>query len=59
MVMAANEIKEAIEAVNEGREIDLISDDLYSAYHYLKEILGEEIRDDLIDSLFRNFCLGK
>ena len=59
MFMAANEIKEAIEAVNEGREIDLISDDLYSAYHYLKEILGEESRDDLIDSLFRNFCLGK
>lgn len=59
MMKALNEIIEAIKALNDGVEIDLISTMLYGCYHNLKEIKGDDHRDDLIDSLFKNFCLGK
>ena len=39
--------------------IDMIVTDLDSAYHYLCQILGKEYQEDLIDHMFRNFCLGK
>ena len=38
---------------------DIIVTDLDSAYHHLCEILGKEYQEDLIDHMFRNFCLGK
>lgn len=59
MMEAQEEIKLAKKALEDGFEMDIISDNLYAAYHSLKEILGEDSREDLIDSLFKNFCLGK
>jgi len=38
---------------------DIVVTNLDEAYHYLCEILGKEYREDLIDHMFRNFCLGK
>ncbi len=46
------------EAKNETA-LDLLSSELYSAYHTLSLISGKDYEDDLIDHLFRNFCLGK
>jgi tRNA modification GTPase len=40
-------------------EPDLIEIDIQEAYTHLKEILGEVSREDLLDTLFSNFCLGK
>lgn len=39
--------------------LDLVSIDLNEAYRCLCDILGKEYRDDLIDHLFRHFCVGK
>ena len=39
--------------------IDMVVTNLDEAYHYLCEILGKEYREDLIDHMFKNFCLGK
>ncbi len=39
--------------------IDMVFTDLMESYHYLCEILGKEYQEDLIDHMFRNFCLGK
>ena len=39
--------------------IDVLLIDLEEAYRDLSEILGKEYREDLIDHMFRNFCLGK
>ena len=39
--------------------IDMVITDLMESYHYLCEILGKEYQEDLIDHMFRNFCLGK
>lgn len=56
---AANDMMRAIEAMEMEVEPDLIEIDLTAAHNHLKEILGEVNRDDLLDTLFSNFCLGK
>lgn len=53
-----NELKElyaGLDYVN----LDVLELNLEEAYHCLADILGREYREDLIDHLFRNFCLGK
>jgi len=42
-----------------GMPIDIITIDLQAAYSGLGEMLGVEIKDELLDTLFSNFCLGK
>jgi len=39
--------------------LDLLVTDLDAAYHDLCLILGKEYQEELIDHMFRNFCLGK
>lgn len=48
-----------INAMNDLLELELAEIDLQEAYTALKEILGEVHREDLLDTLFSNFCLGK
>ena len=38
---------------------DLIVEDLYDSWSNLKEILGEQAKEDLLDELFKRFCIGK
>lgn len=59
MIKAKTQIKEAVAIIKEGYELDLISDNLYLAYEALRDIDGKGDREDLIDELFKNFCLGK
>ena len=49
----------AKEAMNRMVEPDLIEMDIQAAHDHLKEILGEVHREDLLDTLFSKFCLGK
>ena len=49
----------AIEAMEQGIPTDLIVLDLYDAWKDLKDILGEEAKEDLLDELFSRFCIGK
>lgn len=56
---ARADMMKAKEAMESGVEPDLIELDLTAAHDHLKEILGEVHREDLLDTLFTNFCLGK
>ena len=56
---ALDSIEQAIDSVNIGLELDLTIIDIELAYQALKAILGEVNQEDLIDTLFSNFCLGK
>jgi tRNA modification GTPase len=38
---------------------DLLSSDIRASINALGEITGETVSDDLLDSIFRNFCIGK
>ena len=56
---AKTHMEKAYQALSDNCEIDLVQIDIEAAYKNLKEILGEYHRDDLLDTLFANFCLGK
>ena len=60
LVNKANEaIKNASESLKKEMPIDMIEIDLKNAWEYLGEIIGEAYEDELVDSIFSNFCLGK
>lgn len=59
MRKARESMSNAINAMNDLLELELAEIDLQEAYTALKEILGEVHREDLLDTLFSNFCLGK
>lgn len=58
-IAAKNAMSQAIEELEQNVELDLVTIDLQEAYTSLKEILGKVSREDLLDALFSNFCLGK
>ena len=49
----------AIDAMKMSIPSDLIVEDLYDSWSCLKEILGEQAKEDLLDELFKRFCIGK
>ena len=59
-------IKEAHEAVcsaekgiNEGEAIDLVAQELLEAQNSLAEVTGEFTTEDLLEEIFKSFCIGK
>ena len=59
LIGAKQELEAAMEAMDAGFELDLVTINLQEAFYNLKDILGQRNRDDLLDALFSNFCLGK
>lgn len=58
-LISANEsIKRAIENIEQD-SLDLISIDIKQAYIDVGEITGNTTSEDIIDSIFSKFCLGK
>ena len=49
----------ASEAINNQLTYDVIILDLHQCWEALKEITGQIDKEDLLDSIFKNFCLGK
>ena len=56
---AKEDMLRAKEAMDRMVEPDLIEIDVQAAHDHLKEVLGEVHREDLLDTLFSKFCLGK
>ena len=57
------EAKESLLKVQESLALDMPEDfysiDLMNAYQMLGEIIGEAVDEDLVDTIFREFCMGK
>lgn len=49
----------AIEALRQDRTLELIAVDLRMAMNAVGEIVGKTTTEDLLDSIFSQFCLGK
>ena len=47
------------EGLASNRELELIAMDLRIALSELGEVIGETTTEDLLDSIFSQFCLGK
>ena len=56
---ALNSIDQALNNVSSKLPIDMIAIDIKKAWDLLGEITGESYQDELLDTLFSKFCLGK
>ena len=52
-------VSEALEELEAGAELDLVTVELQQAWNALKEITGKVGKEDLLDEIFSRFCLGK
>lgn len=52
-------LSDVLQGIAEGQPYDLIEMDLRSIYTLLGNITGETVSEDLIESVFSQFCLGK
>ncbi|HAN58888.1 MAG TPA: tRNA uridine-5-carboxymethylaminomethyl(34) synthesis GTPase MnmE, partial [Erysipelotrichaceae bacterium] len=59
LMKASKSLDAAISAMRLSVPVDLIVEDLYDSWNALKEILGEQAKEDLLDELFSRFCVGK
>jgi tRNA modification GTPase len=48
-----------IEALRDDISLELVALDLRIAVHAVGEVVGKTTTDDLLDSIFSQFCLGK
>ena len=56
---ALESINNVIESLEMGMPEDLYIVDMMNAYYQLGLIIGKEIEDDLVDKIFKEFCMGK
>ena len=56
---AFSELGHAIEAVKNRLEPELLAFDIKSTMDYLGEIVGEVTSNEILDDIFKNFCIGK
>lgn len=52
-------LAEASKALNDGISNDLLATHIRTALHYLGEITGEITTEEILDSIFSKFCIGK
>lgn len=55
----AQNIREALDALEAKIPPDIVSIDIKQAWKHLSELLGEDIKDEVLDYIFSRFCIGK
>lgn len=56
---ALQSLKLVRQSIFDGMPEDFYSIDLMTAYERLGYIIGESVEDDLVDTIFKEFCMGK
>lgn len=56
---ALSSIKMVRQSIEDDMPEDFLSIDMMAAYERLGYIVGESVEDDLVDTIFREFCMGK
>ncbi len=59
LTKAESNLQQALDNLNQGVTGDFIAMDIRHALHALGEITGQVTTDDLLDKIFRDFCIGK
>ncbi len=59
MRLSYDKMRSALNSIRDGFPNDLISYDINEALKSLDEITGRNFREDLLDTIFSNFCVGK
>ena len=53
------EIDEAINVLQSGEPVEVAELSAHYAYEALGKIIGEEVGEEILDTVFSKFCLGK
>ena len=56
---AYNSINDAIDGIMQRLPYDFIEVDFKNIWDYLGYINGDTVQEDLLDTIFSNFCIGK
>ncbi len=56
---AQESLRNVLTSMTEGMPEDFWTIDLVSAYEELGAVIGESVSDDVVDAVFRDFCMGK
>ena len=56
---ASRHLEEVLMGIEQQLPYDFLSIDLRNAWETLGEISGDTIREDLVEQIFANFCIGK
>lgn len=59
LIEARESLQKVIESVDNQMSEDFFTIDLMNAYSVLGQIIGEETDEDLINKIFKDFCMGK
>ena len=59
LVKAIESLEKVSDTIDMGMPEDCIAIDLHDAYGHLGNIVGEALKDEIINELFTRFCLGK
>lgn len=56
---AIESCEDAIRAINEKIHLEFIEVDIKNIWDYLGEVTGDTVSEDLLDTIFSQFCIGK
>lgn len=56
---AYESLVDAEKSVANNQPVDIVEIDLKECFDFLGEIIGENYSEEIIDNLFKNFCVGK
>ena len=56
---ALESLRMVVASIEAGMAEDFYSIDLMSAYEVLGRIIGENVEEDLVNMIFKEFCMGK
>lgn len=59
LIRAIKNSEDAISSIDEGLPLDILETDFKNCWDSLGEITGESVSEDLLDTIFKNFCIGK
>jgi tRNA modification GTPase len=59
MLHASESLERVISGLDNNIPDDFIAIDIRQAIHYLGEITGEITSDEILENIFKNFCIGK
>ncbi len=59
LINAIKSLEKVLDAIACGLPEDCLAIDLHDAYGHLGMIVGESLKEEIIDQLFSRFCLGK
>ncbi len=59
LILTKESLKAVITGIDSGITNDFVAQDIRHSLHHLGEITGEISTDDLLENIFRKFCIGK